>query len=439
MKNKMSKQTFFYFHFFIIAAIASVLLCGCAKTYAPEETPEVNGREEIIFRVGAYGVWLQNQVADYNRQSENYEVVVEAAGKGEDVETFRSKTILDLTSGNGADIFCVNALPNMDATSSIEKNVFDDTTAYLNNQTEVLKQLIDCQRIQGKTYGIPLSFDIYTMSTGLEVPYTREEWNYQNALNLAKRNDVDYISYQPIGWSDRETGLVALSLLGGGEGQFELFYDKQKRTCNFDSKEFIDLLQYINEHLDYRRKNGDSVTAYTALTFQNFDSFEAISPNDVTRERSFVGFPTSAGGTHYLTVFNLYINAQSNHKEGVYDFIDFLLSGEQQQKFKEESDGCFSVRKDVLTEQWDEAKKVAPTKYIRKDMLGNTLYQPRPLTEQEEQLFWYMLDHSKQYATYTPIELIIQEEAIAYFEGNCSAELAAKNIQSRVKLFLNEQ
>ena len=38
-----------------------------------------------------------------------------------------------------------------------------------------------------------------------------------------------------------------------------------------------------------------------------------------------------------------------------------------------------------------------------------------------------------------PLEDILREEADAYFAGGCTAQQAAKNIQSRASLYLQEQ
>ena len=75
---------------------------------------------------------------------------------------------------------------------------------------------------------------------------------------------------------------------------------------------------------------------------------------------------------------------------------------------------------------------------IPTDFNGKPLYEERLLTEEEEALFWEILEHSKLYAYSTMLEDIVQEEVIQYFEGKITAQDAAKLIQNRVQLYLDE-
>ena len=103
-----------------------------------------------------------------------------------------------------------------------------------------------------------------------------------------------------------------------------------------------------------------------------------------------------------------------------------------------EVDGEFPVRADVLKDSWEIAKKKKLIDSIPTDFNGTPLYEERLLTEEEEALFWEILEHSKLYAYSTMLEDIVQEEVIQYFEGKITAQDAAKLIQNRVQLYLDE-
>lgn len=68
----------------------------------------------------------------------------------------------------------------------------------------------------------------------------------------------------------------------------------------------------------------------------------------------------------------------------------------------------------------------------------DVFYQPRVMTDEEEEIFWEMLDNSV-YEQSNDIELIIYEEIPAFFDGNKTAEEVAKIIDNRVQLYLDEK
>ena len=434
-KSKVINRIKIVVSFLIVGFLFSSILCGCSNQQS-EEHLQQSEKEEIKLRTGGYGDWFLGQVTEYNLQSERYKIIVEAPLEEEDIESFRSRTVLDMTSGKGADLVEVYALPNLDASPCIEKHLFEDNTEYLKKQTKLLEVIVKAQSNQDGAYGIPLNFSVYTMYTSLEVPYTRENWTYQNALELLKKNPIDSICFKPVGWTDEEVGIEALFILGGGMGQFELFCNFREKSCSFDSQEFIELIQYLKEHLKQQSTYADSEPAFNPTTISDFETFKRISSEDVTKQYEFVGFPTAEGGKNYLMLQSLYVNTQSQKKEGIYNFIDFLLSKQQQQKFVNLR-GCFSVREDVLQELWKQAKETEGP-YIYMDRYDNLIYEPRTLTENEERLFWDLLENCQVYNYDNPIEDMIKDEILPFFEGKCTAKEAAELLQNRVRLYLSE-
>lgn len=135
---------------------------------------------------------------------------------------------------------------------------------------------------------------------------------------------------------------------------------------------------------------------------------------------------------------SFYINAASPHTEGALDFIGYLLEEEQQRRMVL-GFGHFPVKQELLTRMWTEAKE---------EVLGDMVYEkndiqyaPRLMTDEEEQIFWEMLESSPPiyYKWQNEIWDIVEEEATPFFCGDKPAEEAARAIDNRVQLYLDER
>ena len=433
----------------VMLCLSVIILTACS-TFSPvsigmedgtvsETVVGTSGKENVVFRIGTASQWLLKQISEYNQQSEEFEVILDVCDLKDDISVFRERTSIELSTGKGADIYETYAFTNLDATPCIEKGCFADMTEYLNGKSEILSRLIELHRTEKGIYAVPVSFTIDTMYTNQKIPCDQKEWNYGAAFRLANASGAEYLCHKPFGWTDKDTGMAALSLFGGGNGQYEEFVNSATGECYFNSPEFVSLLEFINEHLDYTKQTEESDVLFHAGAIQNFLSLYAHDFTGEMKNGDYYGYPTKDGGTNYLLVRTFYVNEKSEHKDGVYDFFDFLLSKEQQEKMVKEVDGEFPVRADVLKDSWEIAKKEILIDSVPTDFNGNPLYEKRLFTDEEEALFWEILEHSKLYAYSTMLEDIVQEEVIQYFEGKITAQDAAKLIQNRVQLYLDEK
>lgn len=153
-------------------------------------------------------------------------------------------------------------------------------------------------------------------------------------------------------------------------------------------------------------------------------------------EPSYIGYPGPEGGQYKLIIDNFYINASSLHKEGALDFLQYLLSEEQQRRIVEESVG-FTVNQDLLKELWAEAKETILQEQVMET--GGLRIEPRLMTEEEENIFWEMLERPVYYNWSNDIYDIVWDEVLPYYYGKKSAEEVAKTLDSRIQLYLDER
>lgn len=150
-----------------------------------------------------------------------------------------------------------------------------------------------------------------------------------------------------------------------------------------------------------------------------------------------MGYPSPEGGRHQITVESFYINAASAHVEGALDFIQYLQEEEQQRRLVA-GGGKFPVQQKLLETLWKEAREKPLTNETGYER-GDVSYVSRPMTEEEEDIFWQMLEHPIYYQWQNDIWDIIEEEALPFFYGDKPAEKTAKAIDSRVQVYLDER
>ncbi|MBQ9143000.1 MAG: hypothetical protein IJX63_14600 [Lachnospiraceae bacterium] len=170
-------------------------------------------------------------------------------------------------------------------------------------------------------------------------------------------------------------------------------------------------------------------------------------------DAAILGYSRAEGNGIYVSTRSLYLNTNSTCKEGAKEFLRFLVSENEQEKYinydpatqmREEGLSTLSGHLnqfpialeayDVLVERELEADK---SNVIYTD---NGVIQLEVLyTEEMIEQFYFMLEHAEP-ADYkaAAIENIITEELIPYFEGDMTVEEAAQKLDNRVQLYLDE-
>ncbi len=436
----------------ILAVLVFGILCGgCGKTgllmegsgdSVTELILNEEGKEEIQLCISVLNVTMREVIADYNRQSDRYEVVALEFDGNTSIDDWRNRIQLDLTGGKGADILDTTALQRIDMRPYAESGLFMDVTDFVAGQGGLVDAAAEANRIEGRQYGIPYSFTLNTMVTSPQMATDRENWTAEYCMWRARENNASVFIGAPGGWDRENAGLYVLNVLGVGMGGIQLFVDGEQGVSAFECQEFMDMLEFAKKYADpvsgesTREKLVSGGTFCTTVGIKNFSGFwycDALFEG----EPVYMGYPSPRGGVHQVEVSSLYINAASSHKEGVLDFMQFLLAEEQQRKLTA-GYGAFPVNQKLLDTLWQEAKEEAhceDTGYER----NGIFYSPRLMTDEEERIFWEMLEEPIYYQWQNDIWDIIWDEVLPYFYGEKAAGDVAKAVDSRVQLYLDER
>ena len=221
------------------------------------------------------------------------------------------------------------------------------------------------------------------------------------------------------------------------KADMENYIDWQERKCYFDSDRFISLIERVSalEVPKSYESNIMSMDIYADLELfyqkELLTSLFAISSinNDWQIKRNggiangtyaeIAGYPNESGKPYYelLSTVSLGINSASFVKEGAWEFLEFLLSEEYQNLLT-----GFPVRQDSFN------------RYIALETIKVDL------SDEDLEFIRYMADNAywPQTATANTISVIISEETDPVWDGTKSAGEAAKIIQNRVTIYLNE-
>lgn len=401
-------------------------------------------RETVTLYSGAYGAYLKDLVTAYNQESERYEIVVQTAGAGEDVQTFRNRVQAELSAGEGPDLLDVYALQNLDYVPYAQKGFLLELTEVMKDLGEIPEKVMACNRWEDGIYGLPSSFYLSGLLYVRDLNVAGEEWNAQRCMQALEDGNVPYFCARIWNFSAQDMGNYVLSLLGVGRVGIQLFVEEWEGTCHFDSAEFKQMLSFAKEHLDEsggdaqeKMLNGEAF--FSEWNFGSFRNFWEASLKYQGKQK-YIGYPSPKGEVYGVRTRGLYVNARTEHLEGVKDFLAFVLSDQEQEKIVSSQDGYFPARLDVLQKLWKEAQKeVSDDIWYVTDAKGEVQYKPRRMTEEEEQLFWHMLDCSVPFSYQNAIDDIVCEETPLYFTGEKGEDEVAKAIQSRVQNYLNER
>ena len=161
-------------------------------------------------------------------------------------------------------------------------------------------------------------------------------------------------------------------------------------------------------------------------------------------ELGYIGFPTSNGSGNTIGFDNaLAISADSQYKDGAWEFIRTYISDDFQDKITY----GFPINKAALKKRGQEATK--PQTYIDENgkeqvvkesyWLDGKEVEVDPPTQADIDAFIEVLGTADSLVNYNEsITNIVLEEASGYFDGQKSAEAVAKVIQSKVQIYVNE-
>lgn len=428
--------------------------------FNPKVENDVHNRQKItIATYGLMGARAEETIAEYNVQSKEYYVEIIDYSIGEaSTDEATIKLGADIAAGNGPDIiddglFDINVL--------IEKGYLEDLIPYIErdetiNLSHYMENIINTYMQEGHLYQLPTVFRVTSAYGSATLLYNYDSFTLKSLYEVMDNNP----QIQTIMGLPQEDTLFFLCLYNK-----ELFVNEENNNCYFDSEEFKELLIFIKEReksadlfAEYQRI-GISEDPYTRVQNQKqllaqegfFGHMMYQAANQIIQDMVVVGYPCIDGdGTYAASIgLSFSMTIDSKNKEGVWDFVRFALSEEQQDKHIESSESLmgisYPIRKSSFLKYIEEISTPLYTENVDGTLCeqeltsinGCPIYAMSDI--EKEQFIEIIMSISKNNDEDKEMFDIILEESGYYFEDQKTVDEVAKTIQNRVQVLLYER
>lgn len=407
------------------------------------------------------GIWVDNQikrkVIDYNRSNTDTRIAIidySTEIVDGDYDAIITKLNNDIVTGKVPDIFISNGALNTD--NYIAKGVFEPLDEYWANDPDVKKSdyfenILDAMNYNGKSYCIIPSFQITSVIGKTSRLEGKTSWDMKEFRELVDKLGPDAGIFDLSAKSDFVTRVIYFN------GEDYIDYDTGK--VNFDSQDFIDVLEYANtlpEAIDYESLGPEYWEHYDTMYREDNLLLQVTSIYDLAdtyyeevryfgEPVTYIGFPSNSGNGNSISYDSvMMISAKSKYKDQAWDFLKTLISDDYQDKISY----SIPIKKSSFQKKAEEAMKI-PT-YIDED--GSTVENQVSIWINDKEIlidppkqadidrYKQIIESTTKVANYnSEIVDIVTEEAEAYFKGQKSAQDVAKIIQSRVQVYINEK
>ncbi|MBR5975493.1 MAG: extracellular solute-binding protein [Clostridiales bacterium] len=325
---------------------------------------------------------------------------------------------LDLVSGNAPDIY-YDPYNTLDLGELARLGYLLDLSPYV-DKMDSSSYFLDQMKMGKQTpYEICMTFTISAFEASADYVKNPETWTYDDFYRSAD----GFADYQCIQTVYSRQSLLEKAILAN--------VDKfiANREAKFTSEEYIRLLTWardfgrLKDWEDYRRAELDD--GLFMLDWASVDSlWDIISLGD----HILVGWPDESGSIHMLPTNLLAVSSTCQNPDLAWDVLEYAVSAEYQTRYNDMLTEI-PVNREAFRMSCDSEYKMAEE------------YHPENLKTEEE----YVRAFEKQIGRADHIETgsrvildICLEEALAFFDGQYSAEHAAELTRHRVQTYLDE-
>lgn len=417
---------------------------------------------------------MRQKIIDFNKSQLDYRIEIRDYSEfntADDYNAGLTKLNTEVTAGRIPDILDTSGLPIRQYAA---KGLLEDLWPYIENDGElgregVMENVLKAAEQDGKLCQVFSSFTVRTVAGAPGVVGDRMSWT------LADLNEA--LAKMPEGCTIFGDGDTKESMLSSVMAmQMDNFVDWSTGECYFDSEGFISLLEFCNtfplkfnwDDYDYeeyeseytRVSNGSQLlmTEYM-YDFQSIQTDRYIFGGEV----AYVGYPREDGGvgSSFYIEDGLAISSTCKDKEGAWRFVREILLP---QSDADDPEGYFYFNGwgfPVNRQDFDRVARQAMTPEYMLDENGEPLLDENgnPIEYSQGGMGWGDGTYIELYSTsqeeydqfmalYEAIDSIysydekiysiVQDVAQRYFNEDITVEAAADQIQSRVKIYVNE-
>ena len=430
----------------------SNLKAGIFNYVEPKDVPD----KSVLVLAGSYiSSNMKYRIIEFNKSSDQYRIVMkdyDSYNSYEDYGASYTQLNNDIITGNMPDILITSGLP---VENYVSKGLLADVQNLIDkdaelSQADYLQNVFDAYSVNGKLYYVIPSFSVGTMIGKTSVVGDRTSWTMSDMMQLQESLPE---GTNMIGELTRSNFVYLMMQYCGSD-----FVDVGTGKCNFDSQNFIDMLEFAKSlpedlgedyygedyWVNYESQYRENRTILSNLYIGNIRNCNYTINGYFGEPVSYIGFPTESGMGSYVMAQDSYaISARSSYVDGAWEFLRYYLTEE----YQSELTWGLPVLKKCFYEKAQEAlerpyyldEKGDKVEYDDYFWINDESVILDPMSqEQVDQITDFILSVDKCYYSNEDIINIVNEEAEAFFSGQKSAQEVVKIIQSRAQLYVDE-
>ena len=438
----------------------------CIFTYVKPE--DVKDKKTLVMGCVGMDSNIKVNVIRFNKESDEYRITIKdyfEVDENYDATQGYTKLNNDIIAGNVPDILLVN--PSMPMDSYIAKGLLVNVDELIKNDEELgqldfFDNVFEAYRVDGSLYQVIPKFTVSTCIAKKSLVGDRKTWTMDEVKEAASKLSGEKKIFGNDFTRDSFMNYMVMRFCGSD------FVDLKTGKCNFDTKLFVDFLEYAktlpesdevygydedywegfweNYYTQYRENKA----LISELSIGNVSSLIQDTKGMFGEDIAYIGFPTESDCGSYIEIYSSYaISSKSANQDGAWKFLRFFLTKEYQENkdYKYGYDYGLPILKSMVREQIDALKE----RPFWEDEDGHKEYYDYtfwmngdsivldPFTQAEaDQLYDFICSVSKAAYYDENVINIVSEETGSFFSGSKSAKDVAGMIQNRVQLYVNE-
>ncbi len=419
-----------------------------------EVLPE-NQRKTLRLAVMWLDYNLRSAVLDYNRSNTEYRIEVQDYSEyntQDDYEAGITKLSTEIISGNVPDLFVSDGLPLKQYAA---KGLLEDLLPYIEADEELggreafVQPVLNAMLQEDSLYQLVSYFRVNTAVTSARYVGDVSGWTLEEAR--AAMDNMPEDASLMYAYTTQNSLLRQLC-----RWNLSSYVNWETGECRFDTGEFEKLLEFSqlvpkkitiddDEWRDYeegtRIREGKQLMSVLTL----YDWYDLLYQQSYWGEDMvFVGFPSDdRQGSAFTVDDGLAMSSRCEYKDAAWDFMRSQLM-----------DNSYGWGFSVLQSKFDAYMEEAMTPDTWTDEEGNVIEYPKveytdssgetvrimAMSQTDYDRFMVLLNNTTKMADYDEsIMEIVMDEAQPFLSGKASAEKVARMVQSRVRIYVNEQ
>ena len=407
-----------------------ILLVGelFANKWLEKELAKVSfeelGKHILVYRTSWAGTKLKEVIAEFNKENTTYYVYLDEKQPETDYADFVEKTGIEIATGKGPDIIDISSVENI--CSLAKKGVFEDLQPYMQKsgmqEDAYFPVALRDFEAEGCCYG--LTYGLYLNSMYMKEEYATGVNSIETLLDELEGCEDAMVFCEMGQYSPRKILYYFLRMSEDMHGML----DWENGTCDFSGELWKRMLEVakrygVNEHITSYEGIANEVIGGT---FQDFgrEDFRAREEGMIP-----IGYPLETATVNQVYERTLCMNAKSEYKEGVWEFLEYVMSPKGQEIL---SEYYFAVLKSEFEKDYQE-ELTTPS------IIGVVNYDGIYTTREQVEKIAALLENARQESIRTEyVWSIIHEETEHYFNGENSIEQVTEIIENRVSMYMAE-